>query len=78
LVDREKVLIFIINKKIRDMAKGKNSGKFQQDAIIGRFTADARKPQELNAVVKAAMAQAERNRIYREAQAAKQTSRIVR
>jgi hypothetical protein len=33
--------------------------------------ADARKPQELNAVVKAAMAQAERNRIYREAQEAK-------
>ena len=53
------------------MAKGKNSGKFQQDAIIGRFTADALKPQELNAVVKAAMAQAERNRIYRAEQEAK-------
>jgi hypothetical protein len=33
--------------------------------------ADAKKPQTLNAVVKAAMAQAERNRIYREAQEAK-------
>jgi len=54
------------------MAIGKkNSGKFQQDAIVGRFTADARKPQELNAVVKAAMAQAERNKIYRAEQEAK-------
>jgi len=54
------------------MAKGtKNSGKFQQDAVVGRFAIDARKPQELNAIVKQAMAQAERNRIYREAQEAK-------
>ena len=54
------------------MAKGtKNSGKFQQDAVIGRFTADARRPQELNAIVKAAMAAGERNRIYRAEQEAK-------
>ena len=54
------------------MAKGtKNSGKFQQDAVIGRFTADARRPQELNAIVKAALAAGERNRIYREEQEAK-------
>ena len=54
------------------MAIGKkNSGKFQQDAVIGRFAIDARKPQELNAVVKAAMLQAERNRIYRAEQEAK-------
>ena len=54
------------------MAKGtKNSGKFQQDAVVGRFMADAKKLQTLNAVVRAAMAQAERNRIYREAQEAK-------
>jgi hypothetical protein len=54
------------------MAIGKkNSGKFQQDAVIGRFAADARKPQELNAVVKAAMKQAERNAIYRAEQEAK-------
>jgi hypothetical protein len=33
--------------------------------------ADARKPQEVNAVVKAAMLQAERNRIYRAEQEAK-------
>jgi len=61
------------------MAKGtKNSGKFQQDAVVGRFMADAKKPQTLNAVVKAARAQEERNRIYREAQAAKQIPRFVK
>ena len=54
------------------MAIGKkNSGFYKQDAVAGRFMADARKPQELNAVVKAAMAQAERNRIYRAEQEAK-------
>ena len=61
------------------MAKGKkNSGKFQQDAVVGRFMADARKPQELNAIVKIGMAQAERNRLYREAQEAKRIPRFVR
>ena len=54
------------------MAIGKkNSGKFQQDAVVGRFMADARKPQELNAIVRQAMEQAERNRIYRAEQEAK-------
>jgi hypothetical protein len=63
------------------MAKGtKNSGFYKQDAVIGRFTADARKPRELNAIVKAAMAAGERNRIYREEQARKAAlnPRIVR
>ena len=42
------------------MAKGtKNSGFYKQDAVIGRFTADARKPQEVNAIVRQAMEQAE-------------------
>ena len=49
----------------------KNSGKFQQDAVVSRFAIDARKPQELNAVVKAAMEQGEKNRIYRAEQEAK-------
>ena len=54
------------------MAKGtKNSGFYKQDAVIGRFTADARKPQVLNAIVRQAMEQAERNRIYRAEQEAK-------
>jgi len=49
----------------------KNSAFFQQDACMGKLSADARKPQELNAIVKAAMAQAEANRVYRAAQEAK-------
>jgi hypothetical protein len=54
------------------MAIGKkNSGFFKQDAVAARLLADAKRPQQLNAAVKNAMAQAERNRIYREAQEAK-------
>ena len=54
------------------MAIGKkNSGKFQQDAVVSRFAIDARKPQHVNAVVKAAMEQGEKNRIYRAEQEAK-------
>ena len=54
------------------MAIGKkNSGKFQQDAVMARMSIDARKPQHVNAVVKAAMAQGELNRIYRAEQEAK-------
>jgi 16S rRNA U1498 N3-methylase RsmE len=54
------------------MAKGtKNSGFYKQDAVVGRFMADARKPQEVNAIVRQAMEQAERNRIYRAEQEAK-------
>jgi hypothetical protein len=49
----------------------KNSGKFKQDGIVGRFMADAKKPQEVNAIVRQAMEQAERNRIYRAEQEAK-------
>jgi len=61
------------------MAIGKkNSGFYKQDAVIGRFTADARKPQELNAAVRQAMAQAERNRLYREAQLANQKPRFIK
>jgi len=54
------------------MAKGKrNSGFFKQEAVAGRFMADARKPQEVNAIVKQAMAQADRNAVYRAEQEAK-------
>jgi hypothetical protein len=54
------------------MAKGKkNSGKFQQDALMSKMSADAKKPQEVNAIVRQAMEQAERNRIYRAEQEAK-------
>jgi hypothetical protein len=76
-------LIFFLNlsiiKKIRDMAVGKkNSGFFKQDAVAARLLADAKRPQQLNAAVKQAMAQAERNRIYREAQAALQKPRFIK
>jgi hypothetical protein len=40
--------------------------------------ADAKRPQQLNAAVKNAMAQAERNRIYREAQLANQKPRFIK
>ena len=54
------------------MAVGKkNSGFFKQDAVAARLLADAKRPQQLNAAVKQAMAQAERNAIYRAEQEAK-------
>jgi 16S rRNA U1498 N3-methylase RsmE len=54
------------------MAKGtKNSGFYKQDAVMAKMSADARKPQEVNAIVRQAMEQAERNRIYRAEQEAK-------
>ena len=54
------------------MAIGKkNSGKFQQDAVVGKFFSDARKPVTIIPIVKAAMAQGDRNRIYRAEQEAK-------
>jgi hypothetical protein len=56
----------------------RNSGIYQQDAVVGRLIADSRKPQQLNAIVKAGMAQAERNRIYREERAKTEVPRFVR
>jgi hypothetical protein len=73
------MLIFIISKKgngsqpkKREIMKGtKNSGKFQQDAVIGQFSRDARRAREISPIVKAALAAGERNRIYRAEQEAK-------
>jgi hypothetical protein len=56
----------------------KNSAFFQQNACMGKLSADARKPQELNAIVKAGMREAERQRIYREARALLETPHILR
>ena len=56
----------------------KNSAFFQQDACMGKLSADARKPQELNAIVRAGMREAERQRIYREARALLEIPHIVR
>ena len=61
------------------MAVGKkNSGFFKQDAVAARLLADAKRPQQLNAAVKHAMAQAERNRLYRDAQLANQKPRFIK
>ncbi len=49
------------------MAKNKkNSGIYQQDAILGRFRADARKPQQVNAIVAFALKQGEKRKAYLE------------
>ena len=56
----------------------KNSAFFQQDACMGKLSADARKPQALNAIVRAGMREAERQRIYREARALLETPHILR
>jgi hypothetical protein len=61
------------------MAVGKkNSGFFKQDAVAARLLADAKRPQQLNAAVVQAMKQAERNRLYREAQLANQKPRFIK
>ena len=65
-------------KKERMANIKKNSAFFQQDACMGKLSADARKPQELNAIVRAGMREAERQRIYREARALLETPRILR
>jgi hypothetical protein len=49
----------------------KNSGKFQQDAVIGRFAKDARGTQK-SVAVEAALAQGKAKAEY----AAKQTERV--
>jgi hypothetical protein len=65
-------------KKERMANIKKNSAFFQQDACMGKLSADARKPQELNAIVRAGMREAERQRIYREARALLETPHILR
>jgi hypothetical protein len=57
--------------KIREMIGKKNSGKFQQDAVVGQFARDARRAREISPIVKAALAAGERNKIYRAEQEAK-------
>jgi hypothetical protein len=43
----------------------KNSAFYQQDAVMGKLSSEARRPREVNAIVRAAMEQGEANRIYR-------------
>jgi|TARA_R110002126_G_scaffold88060_1_gene211239 hypothetical protein len=65
-------------KKERMANIKKNSAFFQQDACMGKLSADARKPQELNAIVRAGMAEAARQKAYREARALLETPHILR
>lgn len=50
----------------------KNSAFYQQDAIMGKFNAEARRPRELSSVVRDALEKGEANRLYQEARAAKE------
>jgi hypothetical protein len=60
------------------MAKNKkNSGIYQQDAILGRFRADARKPQQVNAIVAFALKQGEKRKAYLEERAKNEKPRLV-
>jgi|TARA_R110000772_G_scaffold4141_3_gene14606 hypothetical protein len=60
------------------MAKSnKNSGIYQQDAILGRFRADARNPQQISLVVAQALEAGKKNRAYLQERAKTQTPRFV-
>jgi len=57
----------------------KNSAFYQQDAVMGKLSSEARRPREVNAIVRAAMEQGVANRIYlakREAEAKLNPPRI--
>ena len=61
------------------MAIGKkNSGFFKQDAVMGKLSADARKPYKVNAVVAQALAQGKRNKAYLEERAKNHVPRFVK
>ena len=61
------------------MAIGKkNSGFFKQDAVMGKLSADARKPYKVNAVVAQALEQGKRNKAYLEERAKNQVPRFVK
>jgi hypothetical protein len=55
----------------------KNSGIYQQDAILARFRADARKPQQISLVVAQALESGKKNRAYLEARAKTQIPRFI-
>lgn len=60
------------------MAKSnKNSGIYQQDAILGRFRADARNPQQVSLVVAQALEAGKRRQAYLEERAKTQIPRFV-
>ena len=43
----------------------KNSAFYQQDAVMGKLSAEAKRPRELSSVVRDALENGEANRIYR-------------
>ena len=56
----------------------KNSGFFKQDAVMGKLSADARKPHKVNSIVAQAIEQGKRNKAYREERAKNQVPRFVK
>lgn len=61
------------------MAIGKkNSGFFKQDAVMGKLSADARKPYKVNAVVAQALEQGKRRKAYLEERAKNHVPRFVK
>ena len=56
----------------------KNSGFYKQDAVMGKMSADARKPHQVNAIVAQALEQGKRNRAYLEERKKNQVPRFVR
>ena len=61
------------------MAIGKrNSGFFKQDAVMGKLSADAKKPYKVNAVVAQALEQGKRRKAYLEERAKNHVPRFVK
>ena len=61
------------------MAIGKkNSGFFKQDAVMGKLSADARRPHQVNAIVAQALEEGRRRRAYVEERAKNQVPRFVK
>lgn len=60
------------------MAKSnKNSGIYQQDAIIARFKIEAKRPQQVSSIVAQALKNGERRKAYLEERAKTQVPRFV-
>ena len=61
------------------MAIGKkNSGFFKQDAVMGKLSADARKPYKVNAIVEQALESGRRRKAYLEERAKNHVPRFVK
>ena len=56
----------------------KNSGFFKQDAVMGKLSADARRPHQVNAIVAQALEEGRRRKAYVEERAKNQVPRFVK